>query len=274
MRRRPFGLDRAGQRARLTSCRPGVEVMESRQLLATFTVMNTADSGAGSFRQAILDANSTLNTGSTPDTIDFAITTGVGDVKTIQPATPLPVISESVLIDANTQPGAGTTSTPRVELDGSLIATAGVNGLSIASPGVTVRGLVVNQFSGAGIEISNGASGASITNTFIGTDASGVSAAPNGVGIQINGAPNNTIGGAGAGLRNLISGNLGDGVSIIGAASTGNLVQGNLIGTDITGSAPLGNANGVVIAGDGAASSGARNNTIGGLGVGAGNTIS
>lgn len=274
MRRRPFGLNRNRQRVRLTPCRLGVEVMESRLLLATFTVLNTADSGAGSLRQAILDANSTPNTGSTPDTIDFAITTGVGDVKTIQPVTPLPAISESVLIDGNTQPGSATTPTPRVELDGTLLTSSGVNGLSIVSLGVTVRGLVINHFSGAGIEISGGASGASVTNTFIGTDASGVSAAPNGVGIQIVGSPKNTIGASGVGLGNLISGNLGVGVSIVGLSSTGNLVQGNLIGTDVNGSNPLGNGSGVVISGDGSTNSGARNNTIGGLGVGDGNTIS
>src|SRR5262245_13943960 len=67
---------------------------------ATFTVINTDDSGAGSLRQAILDANG--NPG--PDTIDFAIP-GSG-VHTISPVTPLPAITEPVTIDGYTQAGS------------------------------------------------------------------------------------------------------------------------------------------------------------------------
>src|SRR6516164_885407 len=40
-----------------------VEGLEDRCLLSTFSVLNTADSGAGSLRQAITDANSTANVG-------------------------------------------------------------------------------------------------------------------------------------------------------------------------------------------------------------------
>src|SRR6266446_4509359 len=66
----------------------------------TFTVTNTSDSGVGSLRQAILDANAS----SGPDTIAFNIP-GSG-VKTITPATTLPAITEQVTIDGYTQPGA------------------------------------------------------------------------------------------------------------------------------------------------------------------------
>ena len=37
--------------------RPRLELMEDRTLLSTFLVSNTADSGPGSLRQAILDSN-------------------------------------------------------------------------------------------------------------------------------------------------------------------------------------------------------------------------
>jgi hypothetical protein len=67
---------------------------------STFTVTNTNDSGAGSLRQAILDANA--NGG--PDTIEFNIP-GSG-VHTISPATVLPPITDIAVLDGYTQPGA------------------------------------------------------------------------------------------------------------------------------------------------------------------------
>ena len=67
---------------------------------ATFTVTNTSDSGSGSFRQALTDANAAVG----PDTITFAIP-GAG-VHVITPATAIPAITSPVLIDGYTQPGA------------------------------------------------------------------------------------------------------------------------------------------------------------------------
>src|SRR5438105_1177721 len=67
---------------------------------ATFTVINTADSGAGSLRQAITDANGTAGA----DMIAFNIP-GAG-VHTITPLTTLPPITHPVTIDGETQPGA------------------------------------------------------------------------------------------------------------------------------------------------------------------------
>src|SRR5262249_29422244 len=70
---------------------------------------------------------------------------------------------------------------------------------------------------------------------------------------------NNTIGGTSAGARNVISGNALDGIVISDSGTTGNVVQGNYIGTDITGAVALANANdGVLI------QAGASNNSIGG----------
>jgi hypothetical protein len=73
---------------------------------ATFTVLNTADSGAGSLRQAILDANA--NPGL--DTIAFNIP-GAG-VHTITPATPFDPILGPVMIDGYTQPGSSANTSP------------------------------------------------------------------------------------------------------------------------------------------------------------------
>lgn len=74
---------------------------------ATFTVTTTADAGAGSLRQAMLDANATSGT----DTIAFAIPAelcGANGVCRIEPSTALPTITETVTIDATTQPRFGT----------------------------------------------------------------------------------------------------------------------------------------------------------------------
>jgi hypothetical protein len=97
--------------------------------------------------------------------------------------------------------------------------------------------------------LSNGASGitANGDNTFIGTDANGVASAATG---------------------NVISGNVFIGVSVGGAGAFDNIVAGNYIGTDATGTAALGNTYGVWIAG------GATDNTVGGTTAAARNIIS
>jgi hypothetical protein len=75
-------------------------------MLSTFTVTSTDDSGAGSLRQAILDANA-AGAGSV---VAFNIP-GPG-VPTIAPATDLPPISAAVTIDGTTQPGAKANTNP------------------------------------------------------------------------------------------------------------------------------------------------------------------
>src|SRR6516225_918155 len=82
-----------------------LEALEDRQLLSTFTVVNTNDSGTGSLRQAILGANAhanTLNAGNAADEIDFNI--AGNSVHTIQPATALPAITDAVIINGYSQP--------------------------------------------------------------------------------------------------------------------------------------------------------------------------
>ncbi len=107
-----------------------------------------------------------------------------------------------------------------------------------------------------------------VQGNLIGSDETGLNAIPNAYeGVAILGAPGNTIGGTTAAAQNLISANHW-GVRLDGADAVDNLVQGNLIGPDITGTAPLGDeVNGVIV------SSGASNNMIGGTVSGAGNTI-
>jgi uncharacterized repeat protein (TIGR01451 family) len=119
---------------------------------------------------------------------------------------------------------------------------------------------------------NGGGSGNLVQGNFIGTDPSGLHPLGNMTdGIVISGAPGNTVGGTSTAARNIISANGKFGIDIenIGTSTaTGNLVEGNFVGTDATGSVALGNANvGVNI------QNGASANTIGGTATGAGNII-
>lgn len=241
---------------------PGIERFEARQLLATFFVLNTADDDFFTLRRAIQDANAAPG----QDSIVFNIP-GPGP-HTIRPQSGLLAITDSVIIDATTQPGYS--GTPLIELDGSLeFGPATVrDGLRVNAPNTTVRGLAINRFNRFGIVVE-GASGVTVTGNFIGTDPSGTLALGNrSGGILVTNATNVAIGGRTPADRNLISGNGGDGIQFFSftGAPTGNTLLGNLIGTDINGSRALPNTgDGVFI--DSTA------NVVGGVGPGEANTI-
>ena len=121
--------------------------------------------------------------------------------------------------------------------------------------------------------LGEGATGNTVEGDFVGTNAAGTASLSNpggGDGVDIDdGAFANTIGGTTAGARNVLSGNGASGVRIATAGSNNNVVQGNYIGTDVTGTKPLGNAfHGVLI------HRGASGNLIGGPSAGMGNVIS
>ena len=195
---------------------------------SSFLVTNTNDSGPGSLRQAILNANASAGA----DIISFAIP-GAGPF-TITPASALPTITNPVVIDGTTQPGF--TGTPIVELSGA--SAGGGNGLTISAGGSTVRGLVINRFGAAGINLNSG-SGNLVEGNYLGTNVAGTSALGNNQGISIfSPSTNNTIGGTTAAARNLISGNGNRGISI---SDSGNFVIGNYIGTNAAGTDALGN---------------------------------
>src|SRR5438270_5495227 len=192
----------------------------------TFTVTNTNDSGAGSLRQAILDANANPGT----DTIAFNIS-GSG-IHTITPASLLPTITDSVIIDGYTQPGSSPNTLQNsdnavllIELNGSAVplgpCAAFCGGLTITAGNSMVRGLVVNRFTGNFQDyaiVLQGSGGNVIEGNFIGTNPTGVAAAANGVtrGIAVFSSSNNTIGGATPSARNVISGNNQSGINISG----------------------------------------------------------
>lgn len=234
-----------------------------------YIVNTTADSGAGSLRQAILDSNS--NAG--PNNIIFQIP-GVGPF-TIQPLTDLPRITTPVDINGYSQAGAsintlavGNNANILIIINGSNYTVGDLNGgtgngLTFAegSTGSSVRGLCINEWLNCGILIDGFVGPANdiiITGNFIGTNVAGTAVAANRIGIGISGdstgvgpVSGTIIGSGAAGNRNLLAGSFGfiivDPYLLRGACislfDTANTqIVGNYIGVDRTGTIALGNS--------------------------------
>jgi hypothetical protein len=273
-------------------------------LPSAYRVTTTADSGPGSLRDAINQANVDTNhllypSPSNPnvDEIDFAITaasdvagggtgydSGTG-VCTITPLTPLPDITAPMTIDGYSQPGAqintlasGENAVLKIVLNGSQAVsdgtqqdTFGVCGLNLRGGSTTIRGLVINNFSASGMFITSNDN--IVEGDYIGTGVTGEHAQGNGDrGLEI-GLPSipgfsNRIGTYGNGTndfadRNVLSANVSAGVEVNWGSSY-NVVAGNYIGTDASGTRPLGNGLwGVVVYGGPIASG---HNQVGGYG--------
>jgi hypothetical protein len=232
---------------------------------ANFTVTNTNDSGPGSLRQTILDANAEPHWLS--NTITFNIP-GAG-VQTIIPASGLPIIWSPTFIDGTTQPGFA--GKPLIELNGGRAGNS--SGLSIGTSTCGVRGLIINRFAGYGISVDGnnpGGEAVMIEGNFIGTDSSGTMAQPNsngGISI-ISDFTIVIVGGTNAAARNVIA----DGIYIThrltGILVYWAIIQGNYIGTDWTGT------KGISQGGPGVVVNDVGGNQIGGIEPGAGNVIS
>jgi len=158
------------------------------------------------------------------------------------------------------------------DVPGNVIGTSVATGNVLSGNGVT--GLTIS---------GGGATGNLVQGNLIGTDASGFNPVPNVAGVVIIDAPGNTIGGTVSGAGNVISGNgfssasaLG-GILIVNAGATGNLIEGNKIGTTEDGKLPLGNVGyGITLTNSILTPTvpSASGNTIGGTAQGAGNLIS
>ncbi len=286
-----------GERGRRS--RPVAEVLERRQLLATITVNSAGDADGAdgsntlSLRQAIEIANGTLPIVSltaaqqglvvgplaSPNTIDFAIP-GTGPF-TISPSSALPAITSPVVIDGYSQPGAHpNTNGPRqadnaaleIDLNGTQAGAVG-SGLVIQAGNSTVEGLAIGGYgafpnpnaSAIRLDRSNGDL---IEGNFIGVDSTGIKGVPDGQGVEIDGGDSNTIGGTTPDARNIISGN-GSNIIFDDVDSDNNQVEGNFVGTDVTGTVavPFNFESGIyLVVGS--------SNTIGGTVAGAGNLIS
>ncbi len=224
--------------------KPFLLPLEDRTVPSAFTVTTLDDSGPGSLRQAILDADAHVNGAADPtDTISFAV------AGTIAIATPLPELSDptgGTIIDGRTAPGYA--GAPAVVLHGPG-AASGVSGLSITSANNQVWALQIDSFQNGVVLSGSGAAGNWLAGNYIGTD--GTTALGNATGVWLAGASNNRVGTDGdAAERNVISGNQGGpedgGVRLSGFAS-GNVVAGNYIGTDAAGAVAIGNRTGIFV---------------------------
>jgi hypothetical protein len=230
------------------SCRPdrrpanrrratmGLEALEGRQLLSTFTVTNTNDTTntnssvyAGSLRAAITQSNAT--TGGT-NAIIFKIPSSYGSQFNegdydyqINLTAPLPAITHAVNIEGNSQTGGTWEGYPDVEVfaPGSGSASAGV-GLKITASNTTVEGLSIGGFKDGGVEVS-GAKGVTLSEDWVGISPDGASVGNTGFGVElINGTQKAVI------ADSVISANIGNGVVINGASTSQNEVEGDTIG--------------------------------------------
>ncbi|HNS18399.1 MAG TPA: Ig-like domain-containing protein, partial [Bacteroidales bacterium] len=220
----------------------------------------------GSLRQAILDANAHPGL----DYIHFNIPASDAgyvasrDYWSIQPYSGLPIITDPVVIDGYTQPGAqpNTTCMPdntdaqlKIEISG-LQCSEMKRGFTLDNGGginpllenCVIRGLVINNWFYGGIA-TYGVTNSSIEGNYIGTDITGTLAAGGqweGIEIKTN-SSHITIGGTSPDKRNVISGNLGNGIYIDDGVDY-ITIQGNYIGTEKSGTLPLGNGdNGIYL---------------------------
>ncbi len=193
-------------------------------------VCQTAE-GVCTLRAAIQQANARPGV----DSIWFNLSGADPHIITI--STPLPAITEAVVIDGWTQPGW--VSTPLIEVRG--LPTTG-SGLILTAGGSTIRGLAINRFTQHGILI-NGGSGNIIQGNYLGVRLDGTTSAPNGgSGISIENSSGNIIGGTTPEARNVLSSNAVNGIRIWGASSMGNRIIGNYIGVAADGVTPRGNS--------------------------------
>jgi len=223
-------------------------------------VTNTNDSGPGSLRQAILDANSGACV--SPCTIAFNIPAPVpaGGFWTISTLTALPtIVVANVTINGFTQSnfmGDTNPAGPEIVINGSSAPLA-TNGLTINANAVTIRALAINNFSGAGIQVLSGA-GSMLNANYLGINPTGTAAAGNQHGV----AAQSTVSSLTIGTSpdpNVISGNLQNGILFQGTV-TASTIHTNIIGLDRAGNVAVPNGfDGVLI-------DGGSGNVVGGLG--------
>ena len=201
------------------------------------------------------------NPGTDDDRIQFALGNGNPVIDVLSN---LYSVTTPVVIDGAT--GGAT----RVVLHGPGATNASGLEIDDGADNSEVRNLVINNFLG-GYPISVDADGVRLVGNYIGTNAAGTSAVPNQYGLdvdgdntRIGGAIGTTPGGPCTGDCNLMSGNTEFGMRLGGLTAT---VEGNFIGTNVTGSQAIPNGGfGIFVRGDGA--------LIGGAGDGAGNVVS
>ena len=213
---------------------------------------STLGTGSCTLRDAINFANAAVGN----DTIEFNIPGAADQVRTIRLQAGLPSVTEALVIDGFTQPGARPNSNPvgqglnarlLIEIDGQDDDVAGSGCLSVfySEPeGVVIQGLAIHCRLNA-ITIQGGTRDNVIQGNYIGTDPTGTTALGGTSGIVIFTGSGSRIGGLLPAQRNLISGHALSGIAAGTFLKTDLTIQGNLIGTDASGGRALGNRVGV-----------------------------
>lgn len=273
---------------------------------ATITITTTADDitpndGSVSLREAITAMNAGNDLGDPDITAQNPGTFGVGNtinftipgssVQTIKVGNTgngaLPTLTTTMTISGYSQPLASVNTLANadnahllIELDGAN-AGANADGLQLGSgsDGTTIRGLIVNRFSGNGIDVLT--NGNVIAGNFVGVNPFGDAAEANqNDGVRIESSFDNTIGGTLPAARNVISGNNADGIHLVFTAAfppAGTVVEGNFVGVNATGTGPVGfRPSDGTLAGNalfGIEISGGIDNTVGGTVAGSRNVV-
>jgi parallel beta-helix repeat protein len=220
-----------------------------------FDVTNAADSGPGSLRQTILDANAVCSSddGKLPCSIRFEIPSPVpaDGWFTIAPRTPLPRITVTdLMVDGDAQTaftGDSNPAGPEIFLAGSQ-AGAGAEGLDLSTAMAHVRGLAIGGFANNGIRSLTRplifiTRHQIIERNFLGTDPTGTHAVPNG----LRGVTGDNFLGEITG--NVISGNRRSGVFLTDLSNA--TIRDNRIGVAAASDEPLGNgASGIYVGGN------------------------
>lgn len=190
-------------------------------------------SGGCSLRAAIEEANAFPGA----DQIIFGLPGGGTHVMSITLGA-LPAITDVVVIDGTSQPMC---AAPCIVISGASVGGAG-NGFTLHASNSLIKGFIITSWTKSrGILIVGDEN--EIQKNDIGFWPGNPALLPNGTGISIFGAKNR-IGGGSAAERNVVSGNTAKGIDIANgccAIYTSNTIQGNFIGTNAAGSAPLGN---------------------------------
>jgi len=244
-----------------------------------FVVTNSNNDGAGSLRWAIQQSNEQQGVNKIIFNIpaDDPSFDAVDKVWKLQPSLPLPPITGGKLeIDGSVQTrnkGDTNPKGPEIMIDGSMIAD-GSTGIKIESRYNWIHDLVIGNFGQNEIVISGkNARRNKITGCYIGISPDGSDALKSVAGLNgiliTAGADSNTIGGSLAEKRNVIGGMKQNGILIEGEGCDNNIIVGNYVGTDVTGTKPIPNKqDGIRL------ESGATNNRIGGALPGEGNVFS
>ncbi|MEP7339749.1 MAG: putative Ig domain-containing protein [Acidobacteriota bacterium] len=280
-----IGLDATGANALPNN--EGVSIVSSSSNTLTANIISGNTQSGVSISNATATGNQLLsNSIGTDRFAQTAVPNGTNGITiTDAPGNFIGIAGSHNVISGNQQNGIAITNASGNQVVGNFIGvdTDGIgpignllSGVLITNSANTIIGGTAvdagNTISGNGqdgVQITGGAStGNTLQGNFIGVDNTGTAAAPNTQnGVNINGAPNNTVGGTAAGAGNVISGNGVTNVLISGASASGNQMQGNIIGLDATGMLPFSTTDGVAI-------DSAPGNTIGGTANGASNIIS